>query len=216
MNIQDALSFLRRRWFFSILSNEELDQFIKKAKLFVVKAGEVVFNQGDDGNEFYFVYSGKIRIFQINQDDKEINLGFRTRGDHFGETAIISSKPRNATARAVEDSVLVSIDSITFNQLFFAKPQIRDYFDKFIKYTSIYQFLKSCSNLSSLPPTDLQELIRNFNFEFFSKGDTVFRQGTTPDKFYLIEQGKLKVVRWEDDKQEIINFLREGDIFGEK
>lgn len=216
MNIQDALSFLRRRWFFSILNNEELDQFIKKAKLFVVKTGEVVFNQGDDGNEFYFVYSGKIRIFQINQEDKEINLGFRTRGDHFGETAIISSKPRNATARAVEDSVLVSIDSITFNQLFFAKPQIRDYFDKFIKYTSIHQFLKSCSHLSSLPPTDLQELIRNFNFELFSKGDIVFRQGTAPDKFYLIELGKLKVVRWEDDKQEIINFLREGDIFGEK
>ena len=62
----------------------------------------------------------------------------------------------------------------------------------------------------------MQCLIQNLHTEFYRQGDVVFRQGAEPDKFYLIESGKLKVVKWEGEVQEIVNFLREGDFFGEK
>ncbi|MBW2052484.1 MAG: peptidase domain-containing ABC transporter [Deltaproteobacteria bacterium] len=189
---------------------------MKEAELRSVGAGEVLFEQGDPGDRFYVVYSGKVRIIQKNERQKEVNLGVRTRGDHFGETALIKESSRNATARAVEDTILISIDRESFNSYLFTRPELREYFDKFIKNASIHQFLKTCTNLSEVSPKDLQELARQLKPEFFKTGDVVFRQGADPDKFYLIETGKLKVVRWEDQKQETINFLREGDFFGEK
>lgn len=216
MDINDTLTFLRDIWFFAILGDDELAQLTRSAELKYVKAGERVFNQADPGDSFFIVYSGKIRILRINERQKEVNLGIRTRGDHFGETALISEAPRNATARAVEDTVLISIDKTSFHQYIFAKPEIREHFDKFIRFASIHRFLRSCHNLTSLSPRDLQEWVRNINTELFKEGDAVFRQGTEPDKFYLIERGKLKVVRWENNRPEIINFLREGDFFGEK
>ncbi|MEW5801686.1 MAG: peptidase domain-containing ABC transporter [bacterium] len=216
MDINDLLQFIRKITLFSIFSDEELAQLTRVAELKSISAGGLIFDQGTSGKEFYLVYSGKVRIVQKNEKKQEINLGVRTRGDHFGETALITDKARNAAARAAEDSVLVSIDRQLFYDYFYSKPELREYFDKFIRYTSIHQFLKSCTELSSVPPQQLQALVQNFHSEFFKEGDVVFRQGAEPDKFYLVESGKLKVVRWGGKSRQIINFLREGDFFGEK
>ena len=216
MAIKELLSFMREIPLFSIYEDQELTDLLQDVELKSLKAGEVVFEQGDEGESFYIVYSGRIRILQKNELNKEVNLGVMNTGDVFGETALITDRPRNATARAVEDSVLICINTESFNNYLFTKPQLREYFDKFMKHTSINHFIKTCTDLSVVPPRELQELIRNLNTEFYKEGDVVFRQGAAPDKFYLIENGKLKVVRWEDNEQDIINFLREGDFFGEK
>lgn len=216
MDIKDLLSFIRKVPMLSIYTDEELTEMMQAAELKSISAGELVFEQDQPGDRFYIVYSGKIRILQQSDHHKEINLGIQFKGDHFGETALITDHPRNATARAVEDSVLISLDRDSFNKFLFAKPELREHFDKFIKYTSINQFLKTCTDLTVASPKDLQNLTKHFKLEFHKEGDLIFRQDAAPDKFYLIENGKLKIVRWEDDRPEIINFLREGQFFGEK
>jgi ATP-binding cassette subfamily B protein len=212
----DIRKFIRKLPLFSIYGDEDIAGLIDSVELRSVSAGELVFDQGDPGNEYFIVYSGKIRILKKGEDGKEINLGIRSKGDHFGETALITIKPRNAAARAVEDSVLLVFSKDAFNRYIFSKPELREYFDKFIRSTSIHRFLKSCTDLSAVSPKDLQELVSNFKAESFREGDVVFRQGAAGDRFYLVEKGKLKVERWDGDRKEIINFLREGDFFGEK
>ena len=216
MDIRDILEFIKKSPLFSIYSDEELSELMRITELISVDSGEQIFEQNDPGDKFYIVYSGKIRILQKNDVQNEINLGVRTRGDHFGETALITDNPRNASARSVEDSVLLSIDKDSFNEFLFSKPSLREYFDKFIRSTSIYHFLKFSTNLSVLPPHDIRELISKFNSEFYKEGDLVFRQGVKSDKFYIIESGKAKVVRYDGKRHEIIKFLHNGDFFGEK
>ena len=216
MVTKNLFEFIRSIPLLSFLADEELSSLMEEAELRSVSAGELVFDQGDEGDSFYIVYSGKIRIVQKNEQGREINLGVNTKGDHFGETSLITESPRNAAARAVEESVLVVFTRELFNKHLFSRPALRDYFDKFIKCTSINRFLKTCTNLSVVPPKDLQELLSKFTSEFFKEGDVVFRQGSQADAFYLVESGKLKVAVWKNDKQEIVNFLREGDFFGEK
>jgi subfamily B ATP-binding cassette protein HlyB/CyaB len=216
MEIKDLHDFIRKLPLLSVYGEEDLDALMKQAELRSVRAGEIIFEQGDPGDTLYIVYSGKIRIFKITEQNKEISLGLLSRGDHFGETALITEKPRNASARAAEDSILLSIANDSFYSLFLAKPELREYFDKFVKHTSIHHFLKTSTSMTALPPGDLQELARRFTFEFFKEGQAVFRQGADPEKFYIVESGKLKVESWDENKQQIINFLREGDFFGEK
>lgn len=73
------------------------------------KAGDVIFNQGDSGSEFFVIKSGKV----------EIRLGNRllgTLGEHdiFGEMALIDSAPRSATAVAATDVKLVPVGEKQF------------------------------------------------------------------------------------------------------
>jgi len=74
-----------------------------------VKAGEVIFTQGDDASEFFVIQSGKV----------DIRLGNRLLGtlsdlDIFGEMALIDAAPRSATAIAATDVKLVPVGEKQF------------------------------------------------------------------------------------------------------
>lgn len=216
MEVKGLFEFARTAGIFSALSDQELEELLGIIEMSSFKAGEIVFSRGDAGDRFYIVLNGKIRIIRMGENNKELNLALLTRGDHFGETAIITQHPRNATARATEDSVLLSISSDVFNEYLFSRPNLRGYFDRFIHSTSINHFLKTCSDLSTLAPQDLQKLALNFQPDFFKAGEVIIRQGTEADCFYLLESGKVKVLQWKNNKEEIVRVLHEGQFFGEK
>ncbi len=74
-----------------------------------LKAGEVIFNQGEAASEFFVIQSGKV----------EIRLGNRllsTLGDHdiFGEMALIDPAPRSASAVAATDVKIVPVSEKQF------------------------------------------------------------------------------------------------------
>jgi CRP-like cAMP-binding protein len=74
-----------------------------------LKAGEVIFNQGEAATEFFVIQSGKV----------EIRLGNRllgTLGDHdiFGEMALIDPAPRSASAVAATDVKIVPVSEKQF------------------------------------------------------------------------------------------------------
>jgi len=74
-----------------------------------VPSGEVVFSEGDPGQEMYGVVEGEIEL-------RAHGRAIRTLGadDIFGEMALVDRSPRSATAVASADSVLAVIDEHRF------------------------------------------------------------------------------------------------------
>ena len=69
--------------------------------------GEVIFEEGSVGKEFYTIESGKVEISQrIN--GKKIVIAVLGKGDFFGEMAAFTDAPRTANAYAVGKVVLTS------------------------------------------------------------------------------------------------------------
>src|SRR5215470_19689415 len=75
--------------------------------------GTVLFQEGELGTEMFVVHSGKVSISKrVREVDKVLaTLG---PGEFFGEMAIISNRPRNATAVVSERARLLVIDPKTF------------------------------------------------------------------------------------------------------
>lgn len=73
----------------------------------------VLFREGDPGKEMYVLQSGRVAISKKVRDVEKV-LATLGPGEFFGEMAIISNKPRNATATVVDDSRLLVIDPKTF------------------------------------------------------------------------------------------------------
>lgn len=67
------------------------------------KAGERIIKQGDAADGMYFVESGDIRITIAGQDGGEIEVNRIHSGGYFGELALVTHKPRAASAYAVGD-----------------------------------------------------------------------------------------------------------------
>ncbi len=73
----------------------------------------VIFREGDEGKEMYFVDSGKVKILKRVKNGEKV-LAILQRGDFFGEMAVLTGKPRTATAVAMTDVRLLKIGKEDF------------------------------------------------------------------------------------------------------
>lgn len=70
----------------------------------MVKAGQVVFNEGDMPLEgLYFICYGEVEISRADPLSGKRILATMKEGDVFGEMGVINSAPRNATVKALSD-----------------------------------------------------------------------------------------------------------------
>ncbi len=80
------------------------------------KKGDVVYREGDLGNEMYVVQSGAVRIFRELAGVKQ-ELAIMEKGDFFGEIAVLEGLPRSASAEALDEVELIEINSTTFDKM---------------------------------------------------------------------------------------------------
>lgn len=82
-----------------------------------VQKDEIIFRQGDEGDYFYIIQSGRCSIIREKGNDKEIivELG---QGATFGEDALLSNNPRNATIRMLTEGRLLRLSMEDFTDLF--------------------------------------------------------------------------------------------------
>jgi CRP/FNR family cyclic AMP-dependent transcriptional regulator len=80
------------------------------------RAGEVLFREGERGEDMYVVQSGTVQILKhVGGADRPLaTLG---RGEFLGEMAILNGKPRTATAVVLETAKCLVIDAATLEQM---------------------------------------------------------------------------------------------------
>ncbi len=108
-----------RVWLFSECSRSELRTIGRKVRPLLVRAGTVVCDEGEVGQTFYFVVSGKATVHQNGRKTAEIGPG-----GYFGELALLDRLPRSATVKAATDMELLALDQRTFNKLLKDSPSI--------------------------------------------------------------------------------------------
>ena len=110
------LATLRKVSLFATLSRSELrvvDGMLHERRY--VK-GEIVFDEGEEGQAVYAILSGRVLICRQGEPDTG-RLAELDTGLIFGELALIDNAPRAAQARAVEDCLLASLARGDFESL---------------------------------------------------------------------------------------------------
>jgi CRP/FNR family transcriptional regulator len=91
--------------------------------LTVVK-GEAIFLEGDDGNGFYVVISGKVKIFKVSWEGKEQILHIFGPGEPFGEVPVFGGKQFPASAEALEKGRVFFFPREDFSALIKKNPEL--------------------------------------------------------------------------------------------
>lgn len=81
-----------------------------------VSLGEVIIKEGDDANECYVIQKGKAIVTRM-ENNKPTVLAAITNGALFGEDALISNLPRNATVTMSSDGILKVLTKEHFDTL---------------------------------------------------------------------------------------------------
>ncbi len=82
-----------------------------------LRAGENVIRQGDEGDYYYIIKSGRAKVTRASKTGTELTLATLKDGDAFGEEALLSEAKRNASVTMESDGVLMRLSKDDFNAL---------------------------------------------------------------------------------------------------
>jgi CRP-like cAMP-binding protein len=94
---------------FSTLDGERLRRLAARLERLEVPAGETIIRQGEAGEECYVLRSGRVEVLARGTQGDERILATLDPGSLFGEAALLTDGPRNATVRAIEQCTLLAL-----------------------------------------------------------------------------------------------------------
>ncbi len=94
---------------FSTLDGERLRRLAARLERLEVSTGETIIRQGEAGEECYVLRSGRVEVLARGAQGDERILATLDPGSLFGEAALLTDGPRNATVRAIEPCTLLAL-----------------------------------------------------------------------------------------------------------
>ncbi len=110
MELADKLALLRRTRLLESLSDEKLRELLAACRETSLVPGEALCHEGEVGRAMYVVLSGNL---VVSKGGKQVAVG--RPGDCFGEMALIESRERSATLRALDDTLMLEIPEAAFH-----------------------------------------------------------------------------------------------------
>lgn len=202
------------------LAETNLQRLARRLDAEQFKAGQLICNEGDTDPETIYLLSGRLQLTSISTTMKR----YVDAGTDEARYAIVDLPPRPYTVTAdtdVEimrignyeldravmlDEVTTTITEITANR----KNDVSGDTDWLSEMVASEPF-------SKLPPEKLASLLMKFEAVPVKVGNVVIRQNDPGDYYYVIKEGRFNVSRKDSqNKVEIINELKEGNVFGEE
>ena len=162
--------------------------------------GEVVMREGDAGESMFIVTAGTAVVSIEGAGE----VARKTRGDWFGEMALMNDAARSATITVSGSLECLEITRGAFDEHVFGAIER--------PHSQTELLLTQVPLLSSLQPEQRSQLAANVEVEKFKEGDVIMRQHAPGECMYVIERGTASV----SIEMTIIAELEEGQFFGEQ
>lgn len=118
------LALLREAILFSIMTDQELEVLVESLGRRRFARGMIIFHKGAVGQNLYLIESGRVRIFSLSEEGREITLNMYGPGECFGELSLLDGLPRSAGAVAMENMAAYTLRRDNFLRLLDKNPQM--------------------------------------------------------------------------------------------
>lgn len=170
----------------------------------LIRAGESIFKRGDYTNTFFMIIEGEVIL---ERPEQRVTL---ERGQFFGEDSLVSGRPREATAIAGSDCIVVETPRRTMIKLMNSNDEVRRGIDWIFTVRTLQKHFAP-----SLSPSELREIAQNTELNTYQSGETLFRQGEDGDCLHVIRRGAVTLQREVDTQVLTVAQLQADELLGE-
>jgi len=124
INSQAILSMISKLSLFSELNEEEFNAVSQYLKILHLNKGDIIFREGDPGEDMYIHFSGTLNAFITQSDGTQRSLFKINEGDFFGEMSIITHEPRSVSISVAEDATTIKFSEKDFYKIIREQPVI--------------------------------------------------------------------------------------------
>ncbi|MCD6239467.1 MAG: Crp/Fnr family transcriptional regulator [Thermotogae bacterium] len=101
-----------------------VEEMFNSGKIRDFKKGDIVFFEMEKDDTFYLILDGVVGIFVESEGGKEKILSILSKGNFFGEMAILEGKPRSAGVRVLEDARFLILGKKNFLNMITKEPKL--------------------------------------------------------------------------------------------
>ena len=112
--------YAKRVKIFKGLQPEEVGGIIQQGATLQFEKGKTIFHEGMLGTNLFIVLHGEVALYKKTQIIAKCEVG-----DTFGEMAVLNHRPRSATAAAVEDTKLFTLDERQIDSILDKRAAVR-------------------------------------------------------------------------------------------
>ena len=98
----ERITFLQSLPLFRDLSGDALHHLAAESWPCQFQAGEAIFYQGEPGSTCHIIVQGRVRVFVVGEDGRELAVRILGSGEIVGEMALLEDLPRSASVEALE------------------------------------------------------------------------------------------------------------------
>lgn len=113
----DFIQQLKKMPVFADLPDAQLKDIYQITTERKYRKGSVIFLEGEQGEGFHYLQSGKVKIVKMTDDGREHIINILSPGDLFAEVLLFNNRDYPATAIAVEDSKVGVIKNTDLERL---------------------------------------------------------------------------------------------------
>lgn len=223
-----SVNYLRAFVPFTNLSESSLEQILQKAEIVDLEKDELVYAIGSSDEFIYYLLEGEICMY-----DEHGKSAFLSASSEQAKFAFGKLSPRPAGADVSSDYARVMrIDELELDILLSWNQQLEPYDDSDshlsdmpssllnselevdeveVNYDEWTMALLSCQAFYKIPPENVQQLSDQMKRRHYAQGAVVVTEGEQDDHFYVIREGRCKVIR----QGEVVETLGPMDTFGE-
>ncbi|XP_044185506.1 cGMP-dependent protein kinase 2 [Thunnus albacares] len=194
---------IQKNDFLSRLDEEQTAMMVDLLVASDFSPGDEVIKEGVEGDSMYIVAAGELCVTQAGR-----NLRTLTRGDVFGELAILYNCKRTATVKAKTLVRLWCMERQTYRTIIANKSKK--------KREQLMGFLKTSRTLKDLNDVQLSKIIDSMEEVKYQDKDVIVREGSEGNTFYIILKGEVLVTKNVNGQQKQIRRMGKGEHFGEQ
>ncbi len=120
------MSLMEKVEILSPVSKPELKKLVERLKVMSYAAGEIPVKQGEAGDSFYIIKSGRVNVVVEKSSGETAIVATLGPGNFFGEMSLLTGAVRTASIQVNEDAEFIVIDKESFRSTLANNPSIAE------------------------------------------------------------------------------------------
>lgn len=130
--MQGRVNLIEREWIavlekvplFAALDSDALNEIERLTVRKRYRRNTIIIEQDDDASTLFLLINGRVKVFLVGDDGREMVFGERGAGSYIGELALLAGGKRSASVQTLEDSEFLVLTRDSFDQIVTSQPSI--------------------------------------------------------------------------------------------
>ncbi len=199
---------------FSGVEPDVLRRMLQSTTLRRLDPHDVLVREGEFHERLFVVLDGSVEQTTSSTTSDRTRILLLGPGSFHGELAVMGNQEETYTITCVLPATVLEFPKATVFRLMNEAPAFKRTMEDLYQRRAIWTHARTSPLLAALPEEAVEDLLSKAQFRVLRPGAVVFREGDQPGDLHLVRTGFLRVARRFGSDERVLQYFREGDVFG--